>query len=1316
MSIIQLIRFGYGVITLIVLFVVFYGIQLTTESQEYLETFSQSQVKYIQNIGDVKFAISESKSKFSIFIKQGKFDSDVFTRLTAVIKKKIRKLSGFVEEKRIQDLTHQAESIEQELDQLLVNLTNKKTPTPPSVSIRHETELLAKLAQMREDVSVLVAEHLMRNDKDGNLVVKELDNVLQTLLNIDTHVTQYSQRTVIGVDELVEPLETITSTLARFSSDLGVEHAVTGRRHFEKDFNDINHLIDSADHSLKQLKTAYYQFASEWELMDPSASYILELSDTVHTIESRVDQRLAALYNAIYEHIASEEQHITQHMQSNRDKFILFGVGICLFTPLALWLVSRLLSSSFSSLLNGARTIAEGDYEYRVKVPRHKEFRELAENFNFMAEAVKERNVALKDNELKYRLLAENSPVMIFRMAVPEGTYDYVSPASKNIFGYPPENWYKRSDFLNNILHPSWKNYFQEGWACVLRGETPPVCEYQIIHKDGSVRWIEQLNMQTSDENANPVIVGVVTDITDRKKLENELRESDERFRSLFELSPDPSWIIEGRHFIECNQSAVNILGFSDKASLLKNHPSDLSPETQPDGESSFDKAERMIALARKQGIHRFEWRHLRADGTTFDAEVTLSTITLQDKPVIYCVWRDISERKKNEQELEIYRSGLEKQVEKRTKELEELTSYTRMLFNKTPVGLALCDLEGNIEDVNPAYLRIIGYSESEAKALSYWDITPIEFEEQELIQLKSLEETGYYGPYEKEYMHKNGSRVPVLLNGLLVEKDGKQYIWSSVEDITERKAAVRAMGEAKEKALTAARIKSEFLANMSHEIRTPLNAVLGLAKIGVRDNVSKETSEKFEHIIESGQHLLGIINDVLDFSKLEAGKLTIERRTFELIPDIENVIHLVRPQAQQKDLELNINYEHTLPEFVLGDSLRLRQILINILSNAIKFTSQGGVSLSVRKDGENIAFSIRDSGIGMTEEQVESLFMPFHQADSSTTRRFGGTGLGLVITQNLAKLMGGDIEINSVYGKGTTFTLTFPLPEQSCMPNNEILPQEKKSGDVMRLKDVVVLAAEDVEMNRVILQDLLEHEGAEVVFAENGQEVLDLIKDYGQSAFDVVLMDVQMPVMDGYEATSRLKHIVPQLPVIGLTAHALEEERRRALDAGMVGHVTKPFDVEILVEKILSNVKSSSSLVIKSPSSGEGRHFDDDDGEIPYDAIEGLNVREGLARFNGDGVLYEKVLLLFLKHHHDSAENIKFMLDNGDLDKLRVFAHSLKGSAGNIGAKQLHEQAAALEKACRLGNEEVQACYHPLVASLNELVKALLEINTEKA
>jgi PAS domain S-box-containing protein len=405
-------------------------------------------------------------------------------------------------------------------------------------------------------------------------------------------------------------------------------------------------------------------------------------------------------------------------------------------------------------------------------------------------------------------------------------------------------------------------------------------------------------------------------------------------------------------------------------------------------------------------------------------------------------------------------------------------------------------------------------------------------------------------------------------------------------QTVRERTAELDA---ARQQAERLSRVKSEFLANMSHEIRTPLNGVLGLAQIGYREH-NGQAHRIFGQIIDSGRLLLGIINDILDFSKIEAGKMQVEILPVHLRELLTSTIATVEESAQAKGLSLRMQLSDDLPPLCESDPLRLGQILLNLLSNAVKFTNAGEVSVSATARESQLVLTVSDTGIGMSAQQLEELFRPFEQADSSTTRRYGGTGLGLSITKRLVELLDGTIQARSLPGQGTQFEVILPLlpssqPELDApaaphtaptpQPMDTTAPAVASSVMPQRLQGLRVLAAEDNLVNQMVLQELLQMEGAIVTMADNGHEAIECLKRQGTDAFDIVLMDIQMPIMDGYEATRQLVHLAPTLPVIGQTAHAMPEERIKCLGTGMVDLVVKPLDLNLLVQTALKHARA---------------------------------------------------------------------------------------------------------------------------------------------
>ena len=504
---------------------------------------------------------------------------------------------------------------------------------------------------------------------------------------------------------------------------------------------------------------------------------------------------------------------------------------------------------------------------------------------------------------------------------------------------------------------------------------------------------------------------------------------------------------------------------------------------------------------------------------------------------------------------------------------------------------------KGRFVHANPAALQLVGYTFSELIGRQFAPLIHPAWREvvaarhQRRLSGEMLGER-----YEIQILTRAGDAKWVSLSNALLEGwDGQPAVLTLISDVTEVQRARIALEAnqvelerlvsqrtteliaARERAETANQAKGEFLANMSHEIRTPLTAVLGLARMGLRASAASESRTPFTGIINAGEHLLAVIDDILDVSKIEAGKLVMHAAPFELARTIADAHNLVAEAAAAKRLTLTTESSSTLPPWVNGDSRRLQQILVNLLSNAIKFTERGGVSLHIERDGNHVRCSVTDSGIGLTADQMARLFLPFEQGDRSPSRSYGGSGLGLAISRSLARLMDGDIDVTTTLGSGSCFTLRLPLPATAA-PSPASFDTHLYEDGLRRLAGVRVLVAEDDEVNRLIVGDMLARHGAAVEFAENGELAIARLQA-ADAAFDLVLMDVQMPLMDGYETARWILQNAPDMPVIGQTAHALPEDHARCLAAGMRAVVVKPIDSARLVQVILSTCKTAVAV-----------------------------------------------------------------------------------------------------------------------------------------
>ncbi len=533
-------------------------------------------------------------------------------------------------------------------------------------------------------------------------------------------------------------------------------------------------------------------------------------------------------------------------------------------------------------------------------------------------------------------------------------------------------------------------------------------------------------------------------EITKRKNAEENLRKSEEKYRLLFEKSEDPMWVIYNNEFMAANQAAASILGYSSPAELTSLHPSRLSPEYQPDGDTSFNKANRMIETAYQTGYHRFEWFHQRKNGEVFPVEVSLTRIPFENHDALFCVWHDISDSKQIRDELE------------------------------------------------------------EAKT-------------------------------EAE--------------------------------------------QARNEAQRANQAKSEFLANMSHELRTPMNGVLGASEL-LHSLCTTDDQLRYVTIIEkSGESLLSLLNDLLDFSKIEAGRMELEVIDFDLDEMLGHVYRLIDIRATEKGLNFTVDKSDDLASYLSGDINRLQQILINLLGNAVKFTDEGEVVLSVAlsSDENNIRFEVRDSGIGIPADKQPLLFQNFQQMETSTSRKFGGTGLGLAISKQLVSLMEGEIGVISEEGKGTCFWFEIPyrLAQQEPVKRATQSPAPRAASPNSSCR---ILLAEDNVVNQMIARGMLNKLGYHRIdIVENGNEA---VANLCNEDYDLVLMDVQMPECDGLTATRQIRGFPPYddamrgirnpvVPIIALTANAMTSDIEQCMKAGMNSHVSKPINLSLLAEEL---------------------------------------------------------------------------------------------------------------------------------------------------
>ena len=556
------------------------------------------------------------------------------------------------------------------------------------------------------------------------------------------------------------------------------------------------------------------------------------------------------------------------------------------------------------------------------------------------------------------------------------------------------------------------------------------------------------------------------------------------------------------------------------------------------------------------------EWTYLAADGRRIPVLLTVSALRRDDGALLgyLGISVDLTARKSREAALKFSEGKL------------------RGLFELSPLGIVLTDSAGGFVESNPAFQRLLGYEGRDLYALDRRALIPPEYEVQERGVMATLQRTGSYGPYETHYIRKDGSRVPVRLNGMVLTIDENRYVWSIVEDITIQRHAETAMVSAVAHAEAASRAKSEFLANMSHEIRTPMNAILGMLQLLQRTGLDARQRDYAAQTTQAASTLLAILNDILDFSKIEAGHQLLDAQEFALDPLMRNLATILGSNIGDKDMEVVYDLDPAIPPRLVGDSLRLQQVLINLAGNAVKFTHYGEVVVSARVESRDdqqvsIRFGVRDTGIGIAQDKLESIFEGFTQAEASTSRRFGGTGLGLTISRKLVRLMGGDLRVDSERGMGSRFhfTLTFPIAEGDGSEAGEVLPVAIPGMEVLR-----ALVVDDNDSARESIREMLQSLGWPVDVAASGQEGLDCIDAARASGepYGVVFIDWRMPGMDGWETSQRIRDgrgEGAEPLIVMVTAHGREllSERSAAETSVLDGFLMKPVTVSMLLDAV---------------------------------------------------------------------------------------------------------------------------------------------------
>lgn len=688
-------------------------------------------------------------------------------------------------------------------------------------------------------------------------------------------------------------------------------------------------------------------------------------------------------------------------------------------------------------------------------------------------------------------------------------------------------------------------NLFRQKTDDLVRSQKPFDIELHVNHKDGRPLWVSVTSSVVFDEAGNvEKYIKVLSDITARKQAEQELN------ILTFAARKSPGGIMirdrEAR-VLWMNESFEKITGYTLKEMKGKTFGAKLIGE-----ESNHELFAKAVEAVKNNQSYELEMKIYRKDGTPFWASMSNSPILNEDGQADrqVGVMTDVTQRKQAEQQLKML----------------------SLVASSTTSGVVINDADGNVEWVNDAFHDITGYTIDEVRHQHLGDVIKGELTDVSLIE-KARELSRNKQSFEVDVLvyRKDGQPLWIsVINSVILGGDGQveKYI-EVIIDITAKKKAELELIAAKEEALQLGRAKEMFISVMSHEIRTPLNAVIGMSRLLLEDNPLPSQQENLSVLKFSAENLMMLINDVLDFTKIETGNIQLEKAKVDLRELVQSVAASMRFKAQEKNIYVKCNIDEAVPPLILGDSTRLVQILLNLVGNAIKFTGQGGVSIDLKVIEQNtdvvrIRFGVADTGIGIAPEKVNTIFELWKQAETDTTRKYGGTGLGLAISKRLVTLHDSRINVDSVVGHGSTFwfTISFSKPLDNLSSTQKLVEAGLK---------INILVVDDNQINRLLINKVLKKWGADADFAENGAEAVDMIK--AKQNYDVVLMDIHMPVMGGLEATRVLRAMpesyFQQLPIIALTASMLNNQMNEIGGAGMNDYVLKPFNPKTLYDKL---------------------------------------------------------------------------------------------------------------------------------------------------